>query len=301
MRSQIQQAIEVQQIDWERVVRQVRQVVGRLLLYAVLVAGGILMAMPFLWMLSASLKPTNLIGVVPIVWIPPKIVWTHYIDPWAVLPFLTFYRNTIVITFANVVCILLTTSMVAFAFARIPFWGRDVHFLILLATMMLPGQVTLIPTYLLWSKLRAVNTFWPLMVPEWLSAAFDVFLFRQFYMTISPELDDSARIDGCGWFGIYSRILLPLCKPALGVLAIMNFSYNWNNFFDPLIYLNDPQRFTIALGLLYFRVRGGAGAETQDIGGLMAMTIVSMIPVLIVFFIAQRRFIQGIVITGIKG
>lgn len=301
MTYEAQQAVRLRPMQWERILRKVKHVVGRLLLYAALIVGGVIMSMPFLWMVSTSLKPTNLIGVVPIVWIPPKFVWSHYVDPWKVLPFLTFYRNTIIITFTNVICILWTTSMVAFAFARIPFWGRDIQFLILLATMMLPGQVTLIPTYLLWSRLGAINTFWPLMVPEWLSAAFDVFLLRQFYMTISTELDDSARIDGCGWFGIYSRILLPLSKPALGVLAIYNFTYNWNNFFNPLIYLNDPKKFTIALGLLYFRVRGGAGAETQDIGGLMAMTIVSMIPVLIVFFIAQRRFIQGIVITGIKG
>jgi len=257
-------------------------------------------ALPFLWMLSASLKAAKYISLVPMIWIPPQFEWLNYTEPWQYMPFATFYVNTIVITFSNVIMILLTTSLVAFGFARIPFRGRNLMFLILLSTMMLPIHVTIIPTYFLWSRLNAINTFWPLMIPEWLSAGFDIFLVRQFYMTISPELDDSARIDGCGWFGIYSRILLPLAKPALGVLAIMNFSYNWNDFFNPLIYLNDQEKFTIALGLRTFETHI-AGATIQNIGPLMAMTIMSMIPVLIVFFIAQRYFIQGIVITGIKG
>jgi multiple sugar transport system permease protein len=176
------------------------------------------------------------------------------------------------------------------------FWGRNVHFLILLATMMLPAQVTLIPTYLIWSKLGAVNTFWPLIVPQWLSTGFDVFLLRQFFQTIPREMDEAARIDGCGWFGIYRLIAMPLAKPALGVLAITNFAWNWNNFFDPLIYLNSTEKFTVSLGLTLFQ-----GRMARDIPGLMAMTTVSMIPVLITFFIAQRYFIQGIVISGVKG
>jgi multiple sugar transport system permease protein len=161
---------------------------------------------------------------------------------------------------------------------------------------MLPAQVTLIPTYLIWSKLGATNTFWPLIVPQWLSTGFDVFLLRQFFQTIPKEMDEAAHIDGCGWFGIYRLIAMPLAKPALGVLAITNFAWNWNNFFDPLIYLNSTEKFTVSLGLTLFQ-----GRMARDIPGLMAMTTVSMIPVLITFFIAQRYFIQGIVISGVKG
>jgi len=293
--------VQIAGIQSGKIAFQVRRLIGRALVYAAVTFGAFVFALPFLWMLSASVKPAKYTGLVPMVWIPPEFEWFNYVMPWQRMPFWTFYRNTMLITFSNVIIITLTTSLVAFGFARIPFRGRNSVFLILLSTMMLPGQVTLIPTYLLLSKLHAVNTFWPLMIPEWLSAAFDIFLVRQFYMTISTELDDSARIDGCGWFGIYSRILLPLSKPALGVLAIINFSYNWNNFFGPLIYLNDQKKFTIALGLRLFETRVGGGTTIQNIGPLMAMTIVSMIPVLITFFIAQRYFIQGIVITGIKG
>ena len=269
---------------------------GRVLLYAVLCFGAFLFLLPFLWMLSTSVKPRNLVSVVPIIWIPPNFMWENYVTPWKFMPFGLWYRNTIIITMGNVVGILLATSLVAFGFARIRFWGRDVQFLILLSTLMLPAQVTLIPTYWLWSKLGAINTFWPLMIPQWLTTGYDVFLLRQFFMTIPTEMDDAARIDGCGWFGIYWRILLPMSRPALGVLAIMNFAWNWNNFFEPLIYLNATERFTVALGLTLFQ-----GRLNREIPGLMAMTTISIIPVLITFFIAQRHFIQGIVISGIKG
>ena len=271
-------------------------IAGRTLLYAVLCFGAFLFLLPFLWMLSTSVKPRNLVNVVPIVWIPPRFVWENYVTPWQFMPFGLWYRNTIIITMGNVVGILLATSLVAFGFARIRFWGRDVQFLILLSTLMLPAQVTLIPTYWLWSKLGAINTFWPLMIPQWLTTGYDVFLLRQFFMTIPTEMDDAARIDGCGWFGIYWRILLPMSRPALGVLAIMNFAWNWNNFFEPLIYLNATERFTVALGLTLFQ-----GRLNREIPGLMAMTTISIIPVLITFFVAQRHFIQGIVISGLKG
>lgn len=280
----------------EQVTLRLSHLTRRGLLYVLITAGAFLFTLPFLWMLSASVKPENLVREIPIVWIPAELVWANYLDPWSYLPFSRFYANTMFITSVNVFGILLSTSLVAFAFARIPFWGRDIHFVILLSTLMLPAQITLIPTYYLWSKLGAINTFWPLITPQWLTTGFDVFLLRQFYMTISHELDDAARIDGCGWFGIYRHIILPLSKPAFGVLAILNFSWNWNNFFDPLIYLNAMEKYTVSLGLTLFQTKAG-----PDIPQIMAMTILSMIPVIIMFFIAQRYFIQGIVITGVKG
>jgi multiple sugar transport system permease protein len=273
-----------------------RFVLGRVLVYAILSIGAFLFLMPFFWMLSTSLKPANLVSEVPIVWIPSRLQWENYINPWQYMPFLRWYGNTILVTVLNVMGIVLASSLVAFGFARIPFWGRNVHFIILLATLMLPAQVTLIPTYLLWSKLGAVNTYWPLIVPQWLSTGYDVFLLRQFFQTIPREYDEAALIDGCGWFGIYRLIMMPMSKPALGVLAITNFAWNWNNFFDPLIYLSSTEKFTISLGLTLFR-----GRLSREIPGLMAMTMISMIPVLITFFLAQRYFIQGIVISGVKG
>ena len=203
---------------------------GRLALYLVITVGAFIFSTPLMWMISTSLKSPELINRIPIVWIPPELRWANFIDPWVEMPFLLFYRNTIFITVTNTVIILFTNSLVAFGFARIPFKGRTIIFFVLLATMMLPPQVTMIPTYLFWSRLRLVNTFWPIMAPEWLSAAYDVFLMRQFYMTISTDLDEAARIDGCGWWGIYRHIILPLSKPVIGVLAILNFSFNATSF-----------------------------------------------------------------------
>ena len=209
---------------------RLEHIAGRTVLYVVITVGAFIFSTPLLWMISTSLKSPELINRIPIVWIPPEFRWANYIDPWREMPFLLFYMNTIFITVTNTAVILITNSLVAFGFARIPFKGRTIIFFVLLATMMLPPQVTLIPTYLFWSRLHLVNTFWPIMAPEWLSAAYDVFLMRQFYMTISTDLDEAARIDGCSWFGIYRHIILPLSKPVIGVLAILNFSFNWNNF-----------------------------------------------------------------------
>ena len=280
---------------------RLEHITGRTVLYVVITVGAFIFSTPLLWMISTSLKSPELINRIPIVWIPPELSWANYIDPWREMPFLLFYMNTIFIAVTNTAVILITNSLVAFGFARIPFKGRTIIFFVLLATMMLPPQVTLIPTYLFWSRLHLVNTFWPIMAPEWLSAAYDVFLMRQFYMTISTDLDEAARIDGCSWFGIYRHIILPLSKPVIGVLAILNFSFNWNNFLTPLIYLNDSRLFPIALGLRLFETQMGGGDTYVRLGPLMAMTLVSIIPLMAAFFVAQRYFIQGIVITGIKG
>jgi len=271
---------------------------GRLFLYATIMAGAVVFVMPFAWMLSTSVKPQYLALRVPIVWIPPEFVWSNYTDPFRYFPFLAYFRNTLFVALGNVAGHILVSSMVAFGFARIRFWGRDAIFLLLLSTMMLPGQVTLIPLYLIWSKLGGINTFWPLILPAWLSGPYNVFLLRQYFMTISPELDDAARMDGCGFFGIYARILMPLAKPALGVIAIQTFSGSWNAFLYPLLFLNKSEKYTIALGLRLFQASENA---YQILGPLMAMTTLSVIPLLILFSIAQAKFIQGIVITGIKG
>jgi ABC-type glycerol-3-phosphate transport system permease component len=273
-------------------------VIGRILLYTLLTGGALIFAAPLIWMISTSLKPEGLVFQYPIVWIPPEPKWSNYITSWnkSVPPFTTYYVNTIFITVMNIIGLVFSSSLVAFGFARIRFWGRDKIFLILLATMMLPSQVTLIPIYLFWSKLGLVNTFWPLIAPEWLTNAYNVFLLRQFFMSVHNELDDAARIDGAGWLRIYWNIIMPLSKPALGVIAIQAFAWNWNNYFGPLIYLNEPKKLTVAIALRLFETQ-----QSQHIPETMAMTLVATIPVLVVFYIAQARFIQGIVISGVKG
>lgn len=290
------ETVRSQEVDWQVVVRRISTIVGRVVLYSVLFAGAAIFAAPFVWMLSTSLMEERFAYTIPPTWIPPRVMWSNYTNSWNFLPFDTFYRNTLFLTVVNIIGLVLSSSLVAFGFARIRFWGRDKIFLLLLATMMLPAQVTMIPVYLFWSRLHAINTFWPLIAPEWLTNAYNVFLLRQFFMTISPEMDDAARIDGCGWFGIYWRIVMPMARPALGVIAIQAFAWNWNNFIRPLIYLNTPKKYTVAIGLRLFQSR-----ESQRMPETMAMALVAVIPVLIMFFIAQRRYIQGIVITGVKG
>ncbi|MEZ4713168.1 MAG: carbohydrate ABC transporter permease [Caldilineaceae bacterium] len=284
------------QRDWQLVMHKTMRVVGRIALYLVITGGAVIFILPLIWMISTSVKPDHLLYNIPIVWIPDEFDWQNYADGWRVLPFPTFYMNTLYITVVNIIGLVISSSLVAFGFARIRFWGRDIIFIILLMTMMLPTQVTLIPIYLFWSKLGLVNTFWPLIIPQWLTNAYNVFLLRQFFMSINTELDDAARIDGASWFRIYWNILMPLSKPALGVIAIQAFAWNWNNFFDPLIYLNEPKKYTIAIGLRLFQTQ-----QSQKMAETMAMTLVALIPVLIVFYIAQAKFIQGIVLSGVKG
>ncbi|MBV7338072.1 carbohydrate ABC transporter permease [Chloroflexi bacterium TSY] len=222
--------------DWQLFSYKLYSILGKIILYIVLIIGAIIFAAPLAWMISTSFKPEHQIYNIPIEWIPQEFRWQNYVDGWTTLPFTQFYINTVYMTILNIIGLVISSSLVAFGFARIRFWGRDIWFIILLATMMLPPQVTFIPIYLFWSRLGLVNTFWPLIIPQWLTNGYNVFLLRQFYMTINTELDDAARIDGAGWFTIYSRILMPQIKPALGVIAIQAFAWNWNNFFDPLIY-----------------------------------------------------------------
>lgn len=282
--------------DWVLVRHRAATRFGHVLLYALLVLGGLIFSAPLLWMVSTALKPPNMAMEIPIVWIPTRIDLSNFVKPWQLLPFVAFFRNTAFIALVNVFGLLLSSSLVAFGFARIPFRGRNVIFLLLLSTMMLPDQVTLIPLYIFWANLGLVNTYWPLIVPQWLSTGINVFLLRQFFMTINLELDDAARIDGANWFMIYWRILLPLSKPALGVVAIQAFAWNWNNFMDPLIYLNDTRKYTVSIGLRLFQT-----VEYNLITQVMAMTLIALIPMLVVFYIGQARFVRGIVITGVKG
>lgn len=264
--------------------------------YTILIIGGIGAFLPFLWMLSTSLKESGEIFLFPPRWLPHPIVWRNYYDMWTLIPFARFFLNSVFIsgtvTFGHVI----SCSLAAFAFARLNFRGRDLLFLAYLGTMMIPGQVIMIPTFILMKFLNWIDTYYALIVPGLFGAAFGTFLLRQFFLTIPKELEDAARIDGCSFLGIYYKIILPLSKPALAVLAIFIFMATWNNFLWPLILIDTMEKMPITLALSIFQ-----GFYTTEWNLLMAGTIVSLLPILIAFIIGQKYFIQGITLTGIKG
>jgi len=279
-----------------RLTRRIQTILRRVLLLALIALGAILFLTPWVWMILTAGKETTMIWRIPPVWIPPTYRWENYIEAWERGNFSLFYLNTIFIALLNVIAVIFSCSLAAYAFGRLRFPGRNILFTIVLATMMLPMQVTLIPLFMIFSKLGWVNTFKPLVVPLFFGDAFSIFLLRQFFLTIPRELDDAALIDGCSRFGVLFRILLPLLRAPLTVVAVFQFTYSWNDFFAPLIYLNSPHLFTITLGLTRFQ-----GRTTTDIQYLMAMTVVSTLAPITIFFLTQRTFIQGVVITGVKG
>jgi ABC-type glycerol-3-phosphate transport system permease component len=282
-----------------RPARRWLRTVGLLLL---ILPGALLFLAPFLWMLSTSLKDPKFIYLFPPQIIPDPVRWGNYARALTRLPFHLYALNTAQVTALALIGNLLTASLCAFGFARLRFPGRDIWFLVLLSTIMLPGQVTLVPTFLIFKTLGWVDTLLPLWVPYWFGgSAFSIFLLRQFITTIPLELDDAAKIDGCSYLGIYWRIVLPLIKPALATVAIFGFLYHWNDFFHPVIYINSREHWTLALGLNFLRRADDSGGFTTDMEMLMAAAVVVMLPPLLVFFLAQKYFIQGIVFTGVKG
>ena len=281
-------------------VRKAQKAVGRTAVYLIVVLGAIVVSIPFAWQISTSLKDIKEVFVFPPEWIPDPVVWRNYPDAWNALPFTLYLWNSAFLTFTCVLGRVASSSLIAYAFARLRAPGRDTLFLILLSALMLPDQVTMIPLYMFFSRLNWVNTFLPLIVPQFFGGgAFNIFLLRQFYMTIPLELDEAAKIDGCGFFAIYYRLILPLSRPALAAVAIFSFMFHWQDFMGPLIYL-DSQRYTLSLGLRYFMEAAGSGGITRW-NWLMAVSVLAMIPPLTIFFVAQKYYIQGIVMTGIKG
>jgi ABC-type glycerol-3-phosphate transport system permease component len=272
-----------------------RRRLQHLLTHLVLLCGVVLMFIPLAWTLSTSLKTPATMYLFPPQWIPNPIRWQNYLDVFSAIPLWRYIGNTSLITICVIIGKTLSVSLVAFAFARLQWWGRDVLFLIMLATLMLPMQVTLIPQFVLFRNLGWIDTYLPLIVPDFFGGPFLTFLMRQFFMSIPRDLDDAARIDGCSSFGVYWRILLPLSKPALLAVVILVFNGTWNEFLQPLIYLHSQDKFTLALGLRLFQ-----GEASTSWHLLMAASLLTMLPVLILFFSAQRYFIQGIVFTGIK-
>jgi multiple sugar transport system permease protein len=265
--------------------------------YVVLTVVGIVLALPFVWLLSTSLKLEGTEFTFPPQWLPNPIMWSNYPAALETVPYLAYARNTVIITVAATLGALVTASMSAFAFARVRFPGRNVLFILLISTLMLPDAVTLVPKYILFSKLHWINTYLPLTVPIWFGGgAFNVFLLRQFFMTIPYDLDEAARMDGGGNWRIFWSVLLPLSKPALTAVAIFSVIYNWNDFLNPLIYLNQQQYFTLALGLQFFQSEYATQWTL-----MMAASVMMIAPIIVLFFLAQRVFIEGIQLTGIAG
>jgi ABC-type glycerol-3-phosphate transport system permease component len=264
--------------------------------YLLLVIGSVLILIPVFWMVSSALKPDYQIFVFPPQWIPNPVQWQNFPEALTALPFHIYFRNTLLIEVGVIAGTLLSCSIVAYGFARLNAPGRNFWFIVLLSTMMLPGVVTMIPVYLIFRQLGWVNTHLPLIVPAWFGSAFYIFLLRQFFMTIPVDFEEAARIDGANFGQVMAYVILPLAKPALATVAIFTFMGVWNDFMGPLIYLNRPDTYTLALGLNFFK-----GQYTANWNLLMAASLMMMLPLVIVFFAAQRAFIEGITLTGLKG
>lgn len=271
--------------------------VKRALLYVFMAVLGIVFLTPMLWLASTSLKEQGQVFAYPPVWVPDPVRFANYLDAFARAPLFVWLTNTITITVFALIGTLLTCSLVAYGFARLRFPGRNVLFVLLLSTMMLPDVVTLVPQFVLFKSLGWVDTFLPLIVPAFLGGgAFNIFLVRQFYLTIPRDFDEAARLDGASNWRIWWHIILPLSRPVLIAVGIFSFVFHWNDFLAPLIYLQSEGNKTLALGLRAFISPTDASWNIS-----MAASMFLVIPVLLVFFVAQRSFIRGVVMTGIQG
>jgi multiple sugar transport system permease protein len=279
----------------------------RIALYTLLIVGGVLMMVPFLWMVITSLKTrAEVFGSAPLT-LPTGAHWENYVTMWNALPgvtFGTFFLNSLKLALLNTGGQLVTCSMAAYAFAAIPFRGRGPLFGLLLATLIIPFQVVLVPNFILWrslpNPLSESGSFYgtqePLWVGAWLGGAFGTFLLRQFFLAIPDELADAARVDGANPWQIFTRIYLPLAKPALATLAIFTFMWTWNDLLNPLIYLQRLDQYTTTVGLAFFQGQYvGKGPE------MMAGAMVSLAPMIILFVLAQQYFVRGIALSGLKG
>lgn len=274
---------------------QTKQKIVKLSIYILLIFLSFVAIVPFIWMLSASFKLNKDVFTYPVTWIPETVRWQNYADIWDKIPLFTFIKNTAKLTIIITLLQLFTSSLAAYAFAKLEFKGRDLLFIAYVSTIAIPWQVYMIPQYIMVQKFGLVDTHMSLIILQAFSA-FGVFLMRQFYISIPRELSESARIDGLGEFGIYSRIMLPLVKPGLATLTIFTFVTIWNDFMGPLIYLNSTSKKTIQLGLRLFVTQFSA-----EYSLIMAAALVTLIPVLIVFLALQKYFVEGIATSGIKG
>ncbi len=270
--------------------------VRRLGIHLLIWIGALGMVLPFLWMLSTSLKTQGTAMSYPPVWIPRPAHWSNYLDVVQGFPFALFAFNSFKIAILGTVGQLISTTLAAYAFARMRFPGREALFVVLLSTLMIPGHVTMIPTFLLFNWLGWVNTHYPLIVPAWFGGAFGTFLVRQFFQTIPQDYSDAAGIDGAGHWQILLRIYVPLARPVLATLALFTFMNHWNEFLLPVIYLTDQAKMTLTVGLSFFRLQYSTLYHY-----LMAGTVLSTIPIFVLFVLLQKYFVRGFVMSGLKG
>lgn len=274
-----------------------RKTLCKVVVYAMLAMVSFVCLFPLYWQIRSSLMTSTEIFIMPPRLFPAKVLWKNYGKALSAFPFWQYLRNTLTILVPSFCGTVLTSVLTAYALARIKFRGRNLLFALTIASMFLPGIVTMIPTYVMWGKLHLTNTFAPLILPAWFGGgAFNIFLLRQFFRGIPMSLDEAARIDGAGHMRILFQILLPALRPVLITISLFTFMNLWNDYFGPLIYLNDDNMYTLALGLVQFR-----GTYASQWNYLMAASTVMILPMIVTFFIGQKYFMEGISLTGIKG
>lgn len=264
--------------------------------YTVLTVLSVVFLIPLYWMFSTAVKTPQQTFAIPPEWIPAPAQWDNFGKVFEEVPFGRFYLNTLFLAGANIVGHLVSVTLVAYGFARLRFPGRNILFLIMLSTLMIPYQVTLVPRFILFAKLGLIDSYWPLILPSFTGTPFLIFLVRQYMMSIPFDLDEAAYIDGATRFDVFRRIIIPLARPALMLVIVFTFIDVWNDFLQPLIYLNDPDMFTVSLGLSFFQ-----GARETNWNLLMAGSVLAMLPPLFLFFFAQKQLIGGISVEGLKG
>ena len=270
--------------------------IGRALVYALMTFLALLFMLPIFWMASTSLKMPQEIFAWPPEWIPSEPQWGNYAEAFGKYPLARYMLNSAILVLANIIGGLISTPIIAYGFARFDFPGKHVLFLLMLSTMMVPGHIKLIPMFWLYQKLGLIDTYWPLILPAFFGNPFFIFLMTQFIRTIPRDLDDAARIDGAGAWGILYRIIIPLSRPALTVVVVFTFVWVWNDFLEPIIFLRDWNSYPISVGLAFFQ-----GRYSVEWHLFMGTTLVSIIPILVVYFFAQRHLIGGLASIGIKG
>ncbi|REE86181.1 multiple sugar transport system permease protein/sn-glycerol 3-phosphate transport system permease protein [Paenibacillus taihuensis] len=275
---------------------RIRKFAGLTVSHLVLAALSLACIIPFLWMISTSLKTKAAMWEFPPKWIPKNPLWHNYHDAFTLAPFGTYITNTLTLEILTIAGQVISCTLIAYGFSRFRFRGRDTLFFLMLATMLIPEQVTMIPTFLFYSKLEWIDTYLPLVVPAFFGNAFYVFLMRQFLLTIPKDLDEAAKIDGANEFQILWKVLVPILRPSLTIIVVYTFTGVYNDFLSPLIYLNSPEKFTLAIGLANF-----VSSRSTEWNLLMAASTVILLPLLVIYYMAQKNLIGGIASLGIKG
>ncbi len=295
-------AVTLERREWGRV-RSVPALISAIIRHLVLIILAFSFLLPFYWMASSALKDDSQVYTVPPVWIPNPAHWNNFPDAWLQYDFNRYMVNTVVrYAVPGTLATTIASALVAYGFSRLRWPGRDVLFFICLTTMMIPFQVTMVPLFIVFKRLGWLNSYLPLVIPSFCGSPYFIFMLRQFFMTIPHELSDAARIDGAGEFGILFRIILPLARPALTVVALFQFMWAWNDYLGPLIYINKSALYPLALAINQLRsILAGVGISPLAYPYLMAVSTVATVPILIGFFFTQRTFIEGISLTGLKG